>query len=195
MKKIILSICMFVALGVTAQAQADFILRAGLHSVLSSESEINTTNVKGGRVGWNLGADMRFGNIFFVQPGVHFYSSSLSLEATDSSIDDFKESARVQSLKIPVMIGVSPLNNVGNGNINLVITAGVVPTFNLGLADDNDLFDKDDLTKVNWSGRVGAGLEFSVIAISAYYEFGFNKILEDAESNFSIIGATIGFKF
>lgn len=195
MKKIILSACFFLVLGFSAQAQADFIIRAGLHSVLSSESEINTANVKGGRVGWNLGADMRFGKILFIQPGLHFYSSSLSLEAENGSIDDFKESARVQSLKIPVMLGVSPFNNLGDGNFDFVLTAGAVPTFNLGLADDNDLFDDDDLTNVNWSGRVGAGLEFSLFAVGVYYEFGFNKLLEDAEENFSIIGATVGLKF
>lgn len=195
MKKIILSVCMFVALGITAQAQADFIIRAGLHSVLSSESKINTTNVKGGRVGWNLGADMRFGSILFVQPGVHYYSSSLSLEATDGSIKDFKESARLQSLKIPVMVGVSPFSNTGDGNIEFVITAGVVPAFNLGIKDENEFIKDDDLTKVNWSGKIGAGLEFGLFVVGVDYEFGFNKILKDAESNFSIIGASVGFKF
>ncbi|MBY5957111.1 PorT family protein [Membranicola marinus] len=195
MKKIILSVCMFVALGVTAQAQADFIIKAGLHSVLSSESEINSTNVKGGRVGWNLGADFRFGNILFLQPGAHFYSSSLSLEAADGTVTDFKESARLQSLKVPLMVGLSPFSNAGGGNFEFVINAGVVPTFNLGIKDENDFIKNDDVKDVNWSGKVGAGLEFGVFVVGVDYEFGFNKILDDAESNFSIIGATVGLKF
>lgn len=195
MKKIILSICLFVALGISAQAQSNFIVRAGLHSMLSPESEINTANVKGGKVGWNLGADLRMGNFVFIQPGVHFYSSSLSVEAANSTIEDFKNSTRLQTLKIPVMIGLSPLRNVGSGNFDFVLDAGIVPSFNLGFSDDPDLFDKDDLKDVNWSGKVGAGLEFGLIVVGAYYEFGFNKIFEEGESNFSIIGATVGLKF
>ncbi len=195
MKKFILSAFFLLVLGMSAHAQANFIIRAGLHSVLSSESTINTTNVKGGRIGWNLGGDMRFGNILFVQPGIHFYSSSLSLKATDTNVKDFKKSAKLQSLKVPVMVGVSPFNKGGTSDFAFVLSAGIVPTFNLGIVDDNNFIKNDDLTKVNWSGKVGAGLEFGVFAVGVDYEFGFNKILKDAKDNFSIIGASIGFKF
>ena len=195
MKKIIFSICLLVALGISAQAQSNFIIRAGIHSVLSPESEINTANVKGGKAGWNLGADLRMGQFLFIQPGIHFYSSSLSVEAGSGTIDDFKNSTRIQTLKVPVVLGLSPFNNVGSGNFDFVVDAGVIPSFNLGIADDGDLFDKDDLKDVNWSGKVGAGLEFGFFVVGAYYEFGFNKIFEEGESNFSIIGATVGLKF
>jgi len=194
MKKIILSISLLLALGISAQAQSDFIIRAGIHSVLNPETEINTANVKGGKVGWNLGADLRLGNFLYLQPGVHFYSSSLSVEAGSSTVDDFKNSTRIQSLKIPIMVGLAPLSNAGD-NFDLVVDAGVVPSFNLGFSDDDNLFDKDDLNDVNWSGRVGAGLEFGFFAVGAYYEFGFNKIFEEGDENFSIIGATVGLKF
>ena len=195
MKKIILSICLLIALGIGAQAQSNFIIRAGIHSMLNPETEINTANVKGGKAGWNLGADLRMGDFLFIQPGIHFYSSSLSVEAGSGTIDDFKNSTRIQTLKVPVVLGLSPFNNVGSGNFDLVVDAGVVPSFNLGFADDGDLFDKDDLKDVNWSGKVGAGLEFGFFVVGAYYEFGFNKIFEEGDSNFSIIGATVGLKF
>lgn len=192
MKNIILSICLVVAFGISAQAQANFIIRAGVHSVLNPEEEINTANVKGGKAGWNLGADLRLGDVIFIQPGVHFYSSSLSVEAANSTIEDFKNSTRIQTLKIPVVVGLSPF---GNGNFEVVVDAGVVPSFNLGIAEESDLFNKDDLEDVNWSGKVGAGLEFGLIVVGAYYEFGFNKLIEEGESNFSVIGATVGLKF
>lgn len=195
MKKIIVSAFFLLVLSLSAHGQTNFLIRAGLHSVLSSESEINTTNVKGGRVGWNLGADLRYGNIFFIQPGVHYYSSSLSLKATDTTIDDFKKSAKLQSLKIPVMVGIAPFSNTAKGNIEFMINGGIVPTFNLGIVDDNNFIKNDDLTKVNWSGKVGAGLGFGMFIVGVDYEFGFNKIFDDAEKNFSIIGATVGLKF
>lgn len=195
MKNLFLTLSLLLMIGMAAEAQTNFIVKGGLHSVLSAESEINTTNVKGGRVGWNLGADLRFGNILFLQPGVHYYSSSLSLEATNTTITDFKNSARLQSLKIPVMIGLSPFSNLGKGNFEFVMNAGIVPTFNIGIVDDNNFIKDDDLTKVNWSGKVGAGMEFGAFVVGVAYEFGFNKILDDADKNFSIIGATVGFKF
>src|SRR5690625_6243880 len=73
-------------------------------------SKINTTSIRGGKVGWNLGADLRFGNYLFIQPGVHYYASSLSQEASDPSIDGFRNSLRLQSLKVPVVVGLSPFN-------------------------------------------------------------------------------------
>lgn len=195
MEKIIFSICFFVMLGMSVQAQSDFIIRAGIHSVLNPEMEVNTANVKGGKVGWNLGADLRLGNFLYLQPGIHFFSSSLSVEAGSGTIDDFKNSTRINTLKVPIVLGLSPFSNVGSGEFNIVVDAGVVPSFNLGFADDGNIFDKDDLKDVNWSGKVGAGVEFGFFVVGAYYEFGFNKIFEDGDSNFSIIGANVGLKF
>ena len=93
------------------------------------------------------------------------------------------------------MVGLSPFSKAGNGNFEFIINGGVVPTFNLGIVDDNDFVKNDDLTKVNWSGKVGAGMEFGMLVVGVDYEFGFNKIFEEGDKNFSIIGATVGIKF
>src|SRR5690625_8035456 len=101
MKKLILSLSLLIFLGIAAQAQTDFLIRGGLHTVINPESKINTTSTKGGKVGWNLGADLRFRNYLFIHPGVHYYASSLSQDSSDSSIDGFRNSLRLQSFKVP----------------------------------------------------------------------------------------------
>lgn len=194
MKKIILSLSMLVFFGLAAQAQTDFIIRGGLHSVINPESKLNTTTIKGGKVGWNVGADLRFGKFLFLQPGAHFYSSSLTQKADGSTIEDFKNSVRLQTLKIPVVVGLSPFN-LDKSDFAIVVLAGIVPAFNLGLKDNKGFIKNDDLTTVNWSGKVGAGLEFGAFVVGLDYEFGLNKIFKDANEKFSVIGATIGFKF
>lgn len=194
MKKLILSLSLLIFLGLTAHAQTDFIIRGGLHSVINPESKINTTSIKGGKIGWNLGADLRYGKFLFIQPGVHYFASSLNQEASDPSVEGFKNSLRLQSLKIPVAVGLSPFN-LDKSDFAFVVLAGIVPTFNLGIRDNKDFIKNDDLTKVNWSGKVGAGLEFGAFVVGVDYEFGLNKIFEDADKKFSIIGATVGFKF
>jgi len=194
MKKLILSLSLLIFLGIAAQAQTDFLIRGGLHSVINPESKINTTSIKGGKVGWNLGADLRFGNYLFIQPGVHYYVSSLSQEASDPSIDGFRNSLRLQSLKVPVVVGLSPFN-LNRSDFAILVSAGIVPTFNLGIRDNKDFIKNDDITNVNWSGKVGAGLEFGAFIVGVDYEFGLNKIFEDADKKFSIVGATVGFKF
>lgn len=194
MKKLILSLSLLIFLGIAAQAQTDFLIRGGLHSVINPESKINTTSIKGGKVGWNLGADLRFGNYLFIQPGVHYYASSLSQEASDPSIDGFRNSLRLQSLKVPVVVGLSPFN-LDRSDFAILVSAGIVPTFNLGIKDNKDFIKNDDITNVNWSGKVGAGVEFGAFVVGIDYEFGLNKIFEDADKKFSIVGATVGFKF
>ncbi|WP_236975156.1 outer membrane beta-barrel protein [Membranihabitans maritimus] len=194
MKKIILSSLLVAMFFITGKAQSDLLIRAGIHSVLSSESEINSANIKGGRVGWNAGLDYRVGNHLFFQPGLHYYSSSLSLSTDNGNVDDFKNSARLQSLKVPLMVGLSPFN-LERSDFAIVVNGGIVPTFNLGIVDDNDFIKDDDITNVNWSGKVGAGLEIGAFILGVDYEFGLNKLFEDADANFSIIGATVGLKF
>lgn len=193
MRKVILSLSFFMMIGLSLQAQTDFIIRGGLHSIINPEAKINTNNVKGGRVGWNLGADLRLGNHFFIQPGAHYYSSSLSQRAGSTTIEDFKNSLRLQSLKLPIVVGLSPFN-LEKSDFAIVVFTGIVPTFNLGIKDSKGYIHNDDLTKVNWSGKVGAAVELGSIVFGVDYEFGLNKIFKDGDKKFSVIGATVGLK-
>src|SRR5690625_6993271 len=111
MKNLILSLSLLIFLGIAAQAQTDFLIRGGLHSVINPESKINTTSIKGGKVGWNLGADLRFGNYLFIQPGVHYYASSLSQQPSPPSIARPSHSLRLPSLPLPVVLPPSPLHS------------------------------------------------------------------------------------
>src|SRR5699024_639229 len=114
--------------------------------------------------------------------------------AFDPQVEGFKNSQRLQSLKVPVVACLS-LFNINRSDFAVVVLAGIVPTFNLGIKDDKDFIKNDDLINVNWSGKVGAGLEFGAFVVGVDYEFGLNKLFEDADKKFSIVGATVGFKF
>src|SRR5690625_319781 len=132
MKKLILSLSLLIFLGIAAQAQTDFLIRGGLHSVINPESKINTTSIKGGKVGWNLGADLRFGIYLFILPGAHYYATSLSQEASAPSIDRFRISLPLQSVRVPVVVGLFPLF-FNRTAFAIVVSAGIVPTFILGV--------------------------------------------------------------
>lgn len=193
MRKLILSLLFFMMIGLSLQAQTDFIIRGGLHSIINPEAKINNNTIKGGKIGWNLGADLRFGRYLFLQPGAHFYSSSLTQKAGSTTVEDFKNSVRIQSLKIPIAVGLSPFN-LETSDFAIVFLAGIVPTFNLGIKDSKGFIKNDDLTKVNWSGKLGAGVELGSIVFGIDYEFGFNKIFKDVDRKFSVIGLTVGLK-
>src|SRR5690625_3266406 len=100
----------------------------------------------------------------------------------------------LHSLKVPDVVDLSTFN-LNRSDFAILVSAESVATLNLGIRDNKDFIKNDDITNVNWSGKVGAGLEFGAYIVGVDYEFGLNKIFEDADKKFSIVGATVGFKF
>lgn len=193
MKKFIIISLFVFGISTTNFAQSNLLIKAGVHSLLNGSTDINSATVKGGKVGWNIGFDYRMGNYVFFQPGIHYYSSSLSVKADSATVNQFKNSARLQSLKLPLMLAATPFN-LKRSDFAIVFNAGVIPTFNLGIVDENNFIKDKDISKVNWSGGVGAGLEFGPLIFGAYMEFGLSELFNEGKNKFNVIGATAGIK-
>ncbi len=83
-----------------------------------------------GRIGWNAGLDFRIHEKrFFIQPGVHYFSSSMRISTEDSlSNAPLLSGPRLHSLKVPLLLGLYltkankgffKMNVKGGGNRNL----------------------------------------------------------------------------
>lgn len=87
-----------------------------------------------GRTGWNAGLDFRFHmKRFFIQPGVHYFNSSVRFTSKDSLSDaPLLDGPRLHSLKAPVMIGVY-LTKANSGFFKFNVKAGAVANYVLAV--------------------------------------------------------------
>lgn len=167
---------------------------AGIHA---SGFDADFKNGKySGRAGWNAGLDIRMrAKRFFVQPGLHYFNSSMRVTSEDSLSDaSLNDGPRIHSLKLPVMIGLY-LTRANKGFFRFNIKAGGVANYLLAV-DKTTLaqFNKDNLHDFSYGLNGGIGLEFGFITIDITHEWGISNFFKDSSQKNNILRATLGFK-
>ncbi len=146
-----------------------------------------------GNVGYQFGADLLIGGNFFIQPGVNFESSSLTVQ----DVGDLD----VSRLNIPVLIGFRLFEPEDSRGFGFRIFAG--PNFAINLNEDlDDAFgsiDKDDIKGSKISALAGLGIDISILFVDAGYKFGLTDVFEgdniDAKKNIFYVNAGIRLGF
>ncbi|PWJ59559.1 outer membrane protein with beta-barrel domain [Dyadobacter jejuensis] len=166
----------------------------GLHAqdfdTSSDNDEIN------GRAGWNAGLDFRIrANRFFVQPGVHYFNSSLEITEKDSvEQKSFTDGPRIHTLKVPMMVGVY-LTKANSGFFKFNVKGGIVGNYLLSVDNSTQTsFSKDNLNEFYYGANAGIGLEFGFITLDVSHEWGISKFVKSSDKNNNVLRATIGFK-
>ena len=167
---------------------------AGIHA---SGFDADFKNGKySGRAGWNAGLDIRMrAKRFFVQPGLHYFNSSMRVTSEDSLSDaSLNKGPRIHSLKLPVMLGLY-LTRANKGFFRFNIKAGGVANYLLAV-DKTTLaqFNKDNLHDFSYGLNGGIGLEFGFITIDITHEWGISNYFKDSNQKNNILRATLGFK-
>ncbi len=194
MKKYILFFVLFSVTAVSVTiAQVRVNPKIGLNA-----SSLTTENADweedGVRVGLNVGVDFRIGddgdNWFFFQPGVHYYSIGAQLinDANSERIDDV---VAINSLKIPLNGGFY-LTGTTDGILAVRVNGGIVPTFMLGVEDNNFGLDRDDFRSVNLGLNAGIGIDILFISLDFGYEWGLTEFFGTGEGRNRIFGASLG---
>jgi uncharacterized small protein (DUF1192 family) len=149
-----------------------------------------------GRSGWNAGLDFRFRmRKFFIQPGVHFFSSSIDVTREDSiSTAPLLSGPRIQSLKAPLMLGVY-LTKARGGFFRFNVKGGVVGNYVLNVdRSDADSFDKENIEDFSYGLNAGLGLEFGFVTLDFSHEWGMSPLFKDSNRKNNVLRATLGFK-
>lgn len=103
MKKLLtLSIIVFASVQLIAQVQ--FNPKIGITSLSVKHPPSGVTY--DGKIGMSLGADLRFGGKFQIQPGVHFINSVTAYESTGSEV--VSGEVVYKSLKIKALAAFNP---------------------------------------------------------------------------------------
>lgn len=203
MKKIY-SLTVFVLLAVSAFAQKDVYVnpKIGINfSGLNDEPEgVSTNNM----VGYNAGLDLRLGGgVLFFQPGAFYYqyNQEYTIINTGTSQANVVRDIKVQTIKIPVQLGV---NVIPFDIFGIRINAG--PAFNFPInvsGDENDFaISRDEHKDVTVGGVVGAGIDFSILTFDINYEFGLSDYIDLSDSNLQsgsskqyVLSLNIGLRF
>ena len=149
-----------------------------------------------GRTGWNAGLDFRMHTRrFFVQPGVHYFNSSLRFTSEDSlSSAPLLDGPRIHSLKVPVMLGLY-LTKANSGFFKFNIKGGATGNYVIAVDNNNSArFDRDNIEEFSYGLAAGVGLEFGLITLDLSHEWGMSSYLKSNDMKNNVLRATIGLK-
>ncbi len=166
----------------------------GLHAA-NFEADFKN-NEATGRSGWNAGLDFRAHvNRLFIQPGVHYFSTSLDLTSKDS-LDNVSLTSgpRIHSLKVPLLAGLY-LTKARDAFLKFNIRGGIVGNYVMSVdqAADSD-FRKENLETYTYGLNAGIGIELGLITIDISHEWGMNSMFKDADVKNNLLRATLGVK-
>lgn len=191
MKKAFHLILSFVLLPFLGNSQLSLRPQVGINTP-SITQEILEGKWKG-NVGYQFGLDLQVGSIIYVQPGLNFQSSTLTIE----DVGDLS----ISRINIPVMVGFKLFEGEDSKAFGARIFAG--PNFGINVSEKLNesimSITKDNITNSQISGIAGAGFDLSILFIDVAYKFGLTKFFEninnDAKNNYFIVnaGVRIGF--
>jgi len=175
MKKLFtLSIIIFASLQLFAQFQ--FNPQIGITSLSVKNPPSGVTY--DGKVGMSLGADLRFGSRFQIQPGVHYVSSVTAFQIAGS--EAVAGEVLYRSLKIKALLAY---NLIHSEQFKLRINAGPAYDFLMSAKEkDSKINVKDDYKKGTFFLQGGLGVDFFFLTADLGYAQGLSQTFagEDA---------------
>lgn len=149
------------------------------------------------RVGWNAGLDFRIGEgIFFLQPGIHYYSFTARLfqDVSPDTDVDLREETTIQTLRAPVNLGLRLTGD--DGLIGLHLKGGVVPAYVLSVKEKPVFqLDREDLRDFTLGANIGAGVDILFFTLDASYEIGLSPFFADSDERNNMFTLSAGVKF
>lgn len=135
-----------------------------------------------GNAGFQFGVDAQIGGSFYIQPGLMFESTSLTLQDGQNRGD-----MNISRINIPVYAGFR-LSSTEDRSLGLRAFFG--PNFAIHVNEDLDesfgFLTKDNIKDSQISGVVGGGLDVSILFLDVAYKFGLSKFFEDINSDSKI---------
>jgi len=143
--------------------------------------------------GWHVGLSWRTTGFFFSQFGLRYNNAVYSLRpASARDSGDYKFS--VNSLDLPLTFGINILPGVDRV-VSLRGFISAIPSFNLGVGDNDYNYDKDKIEGFNFAGTVGIGVDVLFMVFEIGYNHGFIDLLDDKESKPAQGFVNIGIRF
>lgn len=127
-----------------------------------------------GRSGWQVGADFRFGDEFFVMLGAHYFESENRIESLGgANLPNNDIVFNIKALRLPLVLGADLLKG---RRIGLRVFTG--PNMNVVLDNDEDMVNSSDLLydDIAWGYNLGLGIDLGIITVDVVHEWGLSNI-------------------
>ncbi len=168
----------------------EFIPYVGLNfntlGVSENEFEANTG------IGWHLGFDYKRGKFFYWQVGLRYNNAVYKLEKMSES--KWEDNIAIRSIDVPITGGINFLSAI-NRIVALRLFISAVPAFNIAIGENDFGFNKDDINSFIAYGQAGIGVNVAFLVIEAGYNFGFQDMLKNYESQPGQLFVNLGFRF
>jgi hypothetical protein len=79
--------------------------------------------------------------------------------------------------------------------LNLRGFISAVPSFNIGVGDNDYGYDKDKIETFNFAGQLGIGVDVLIMVFELGYNYGFIDLLKDKDSKPGQAFLNIGIRF
>lgn len=134
-----------------------------------------------GRAGYQFGADLLLGGVWFVRAGAHLQVRNLNytLAGLDENGDpigtgtEFRYTSR--SLRVPLSLGRHLLDPAGDPPINVYVLAGPTALFNLKADLENDQLDVQT-NATQWYLGFAGGVELGFLFAEAGYDLAMTDV-------------------
>jgi hypothetical protein len=196
MKKLLFALLASGACATATKAQFQVNPQAGL-------TFQNLTNASPGvefraAAGWQLGADLRFGDRVYVQPGAFFGSYKTYVTNSGGDTITAEDNFIRQNLRLKAMIGYRIIDSY-----QFDMRFAVGPTFDalLGIKDKNGTFvqNEDYFNKGVWNIDAALGFDMGLVTLEPSVSFGLSRVLDqdeivvkDVDSRYITYGFTLG---
>lgn len=200
MKKILLSLTLVGAF-TGAQAQFQVNPQAGL-TFQSLTDAPDGVNYKAA-VGWQLGADARIGDRFFVQPGAFLGRSVTAITTSGPAPNGAEGSVTVEddlvrtNLKLRTQLGYRVIDSY---QFDMRVMLGPSYDVLVSIDDrvDNLTWNRADFNNGSFNIDAGAGFDMGLFSLSPTASFGLSRVFEDdpalsqINSKYMSYGLTLG---
>lgn len=166
--KILATIACAALFATTAQAQVTLNPKVGvsLSDMKDATEDVDTK----GRLGYQVGVDLRLGTMLYLQPGFYFQQTGLEQQVTGGLTYNLD----VRGIHIPVLLGL----RAGTGLAGFRIVGGPALTLVQSVKDNAGLVTKDDLTERRLGAMLGVGVDVMGLTVDLTGEMGLTRFFE-----------------
>jgi hypothetical protein len=175
---------------------SSFKVYAGLNfnELIISSEKFNTTM----GVGWLIGASYKRGKFFYWELGARYNNPVYNLDDATMPFDSAQlvdGIFSVRNIDVPISFGVNILS-VTDRVLGLRVFIRAVPSFVIGVGDNDINISKDNINSFNLLGELGVGVDIAFLFVEVGANYGFQDLSKDySTSNPYQVYISLGFRF
>ncbi len=168
--------------------------------ILYAGPNISTMRVESGdlenesKTGFHVGLNWRSKGFLYTQFGLRYNNAVYSVRPT-GGVPTGDSKFSINALDIPISLGINILNATDKV-LNLRGFISAMPSFNLGVGDNDYHIEKDNIETFVFYGQLGLGADVLFMVFEIGYNYGFSDIIKDTDKSKPGQGfLNIGFRF